>query len=129
MVLFVTCPDGKDGPDWFRLEESEKRVVGLLKRVRNLGRAFCNCTIRTLCICFGRRRSTADFKPLVTSAPINKDNARQITNARVLNPPTKSATTPTAINNDLQISLSLTAAMKQSRYGLIVCGLIKGQSD
>src|SRR6266571_4840753 len=129
MVLFVTCPDGKDGPDWFRSEESEKRIVGLLKRVRNLGCAFCNCTIRTLCICFGRRRSMADFNPLVTSAPINKDNARQTTNARVLNPPTKSVTTPTAINNGLQISLSLTAAMNKSRNGLVHCWLIKGNRD
>src|SRR5437879_12474503 len=104
-------------------------LVGLFKRVRKLGSALCNCTIRALCICCGRRRSTADFSPLVTSAPINKDNARQITNARVLNPPTKSATTPTAINNGLQISLSLTAAMNKSRNGLVHCWLIKGNRD
>src|SRR5438093_3580236 len=125
MVLFVTCPDGKDGPDWFRAEESEKRIVGVLQRVRNLGCAFCNCTIRTLCSCFGRRRSTADFNPLVTSAPINKDNARQITNARALNPPNKSALTPTPTNNGRQISASLNPAMNKSRNGLVHCWLIK----
>src|SRR6266478_382008 len=121
IVLVATWPDGNEGPDRLRSEESEKRMVGFLKRVRNFGRAFCNWTIRTLSTCLGRRRSTADFNALVTRLPISKDTTRQMTNARALNPPNKSALSPTPTNNGLQISESLNAAMNKSRTGLVHC--------
>jgi hypothetical protein len=125
IVLVATCPEGNDGPDRLRSEESEKRIIGFLKRVRNFGRAFCNWTIRTLSTCFGRGRSTADFNALVTKLPINKDKTRQMTNARALNPPNKSALIPTATNKGLQMSASLNAAMNKSRNGLVHRWLIK----
>src|SRR4029077_7624021 len=121
MVLVATCPEGKEGPDWLRSEESEKRIVGFLTRVRNFGRAFCNCTIRTFSTCLGRRRSTADFNVLVTRLPISNDKTKQLTHARALNPPNKNALIPTATNNGLQISVSLNAAMNKSRPGLVHC--------
>src|SRR5207237_10040252 len=124
-VVVATVTEGNNGLDRVQSEESEKRIIGSLKRVRDFGRAFCNWTIRTLSTCFGRGRSTADFNALVTKLPINKDKPKQMTNARALNPPNKSALIPTARNNGLQISASLNAAMNKSKNGLIHCWLIK----
>jgi len=54
IVLFTVCPEGNEGPERSRSEESEDRTIGFLNNVRNFGRAFCNCTIRTVWTCFGR---------------------------------------------------------------------------
>src|SRR5437870_6846742 len=124
MLLVTTWPEGNDGPDRLRSEDSEKRMIGFFNKARNFGLAFCNCTMRTLSTCLGRWRSTADFNTLVTSPPIIKDKAKQMTNARALNPPKRSALTPIAINSGLQIAPSLDAAMNKSRAGLVHCWLM-----
>ena len=93
-------------------------MVGFLKRVRNAGRVGSSWTIRTVWTCFGRRRSTAAFN-VRDLRRITRDNSRQTTNARALNPPSKRALTPIAMSNGSQIALSLRAAMNRSSAGLV----------
>jgi len=120
-LLLVTCPEGNDGPDRLRSDESENRMVGFLNRVRKAGRVRCISTNRTFSTCFGRRRSTADFSTSTNSLVISRDMTRQMTNARALNPPKKSAPSPIVTNNGSQIALSLSAAMNKSSAGLVHC--------
>src|SRR5438067_8440958 len=93
MVLVVMCPEGNDGPDRLRSDKLENRIVGFLNRVRKAGWVLCNCTIRTRSTCLGRWRLIVDFKKPVTWSVISRDNTRQNTNERALNPPYKTELT------------------------------------
>jgi hypothetical protein len=100
-------------------------MVVFLNRVMNFGCVLCISTIRTLSTCLGRGRSIAGFNMPVNCDAISRDKTRHTTKARALNPPNKSALSPIAMSNGLQISLLLSAAMNKSSVGLVHRSLMR----